>query len=271
MNDTTSGAGGCAEAKKALQCHASENPGAFDGVLWLDGAQAATRGRTASNPNMRRLAHIVMIAAVGMAAADLRMVSASQITGSFRDQVMAAIAAAAGIPPLESAPLPPGYREIRMRAEQPNYCCDPRPMLRLVEGPGDTRGDLWLFRTLYFIGRPGNPQPRPDERCAPLGTGAMQAHICVRPWNLSFGDWTTVAMKLEQLGAWALVDPCSGFGVSDSGLLSVQRLVESTASSFSCAAPRFGRQGDLLTVKQLYEYFVGLGGPIPHEPVQVAP
>src|SRR5205085_626650 len=94
-------------------------------------------------------------------------------------------------------------REIRMRSEQPMVCCQPMPMLRLVEGPGEVRGTLVLFRTLVL--RPGNPMPRDDERCAPLG----EQHICVRPWSLSSGTWSDVAIRLDRLGAWTLSDPCN--------------------------------------------------------------
>ena len=163
------------------------------------------------------------------------------------DIVLAVIAAAAEIPPLASSALPPGYREIRIRSEQAWANLEPRPMLRLVEGPNDIRGDVWLFRTLVL--RPGNPAPRDDERCAPL----RDQHVCVRVGALTSGDWTAVATRLEQLGAWTLSsDPCNparlvtnddgsrSFArgiLGDAGGLFIQRRVGSTLSSLSCSGP----------------------------------
>lgn len=181
------------------------------------------------------------------------------------DKVLTAIAAAAGLPALESSALPLGYREIRIRTEQPNVCCPARPMLRLVQGPGDIQGSLWLFRTLVL--RLGNPMQREDERCIPLD----EQHICVRPWTLSTGDWTTVADRLEQLEAWTLTDTCDrGSAVADAGLLSVQRRVGSTLSSYSCSGPRYRRTDEAVKAHEIYEFFTGLGGVIPREPIRIA-
>jgi hypothetical protein len=157
-------------------------------------------------------------------------------------------------------------RDSHSKPTQTMVCCEARPMLRLVEGPGEVRGSLWLFRTLVL--RSGNPAPRDDERCAPLGN----QHICVRPWNLSPGDWTAVAARLEQLGAWTLSDPCNhnGSAVSDSGLLSVQRRIGSSVSTFLCIAPRYEREADGLKANELYEYFLSLSGVVPPEPIQIA-
>jgi hypothetical protein len=195
-----------------------------------------------------------------------RSLAASESAQALGDPVLAAISVAAGMPALESAVVPSGSREIRMRSQQTMVCCEARPVLRLVEGPGEVRGSLWLFRTLVL--RPGNPAPRDDERCAPLGN----QHTCVRPWNLSSGDWTAVAARLEQLGAWTLSAPCnhSGFSASDSGLLSVQRRIGSSVSTFFCVGPRYEREADGLKANELYEYFLGLSGVIPPEPIRIA-
>lgn len=202
-----------------------------------------------------------------------------QSVRTYNDSVLAAIAAAAEMPPLESTVLPAGYREIRMRPQQPMVCCDSIPMLRLVEGPGDVSGTLWLFRTLVL--RPGNPMARADERCVPLD----DQHICVRPWRLSISDWRTVATKLEQLGAWTLPpDPCNPPRIvrkadgttsmvrgipGDSGLLSMQRRVGGTVSSVSCLAPDLQREGDALKAREIYAYFISLSGVIPREPIRI--
>jgi len=227
---------------------------------------------TLRNPLRAAVAHHLALT-LAMTAPVYPIDAASRQPALSQDQVFAGIAAAAGMPPLEGTSLPLGAREIRMRFAQEQVCCEPRPMLRLVEDSDSVHGELWLFRTLSFIDRPGNPQPRPDERCAPL-VGAQV--ICVRPWHLSgAGEWAAVAATLKQSGAWDLVDPCRptriqvpdggiGTSVSEGGVLSVQRLVGATVSSFSCAAPGDGRDGERLKVKALYDYFVGLGSPIPH-------
>src|SRR6185295_8210948 len=131
---------------------------------------------------MKRIACILGWASVlCFAGLDDRYEVSAQAPQPHGDIVLTAIATAAGMPSLEGGVFPEGYREIRMRAEQSMTCCEARPMLRLVDGPGETVGSLWLFRTLVL--RPGNPMPREDELCAPLGEG----HICVRPWKLTPG------------------------------------------------------------------------------------
>ena len=229
---------------------------------------------------MRRLTYVLVCAlAFEPTAPQSEAVALAQIDRPFEDPVLAAIAAAAELPALANAALPQGYREIRIRTEQSMVCCASRPMLRLVEGPGEIRGTLWLFRTLVL--RPGNPMPRDDERCAPLG----EQHICVRPWNLSAGDWTAVGARLEQLGAWTLSDPCNpprivrnddgstsvgrGFP-GDAGLLSVQRRIGSTVSAFDCPGPGLQREPEGLQANDIYHYLTGLSGVISPEPIRIA-
>jgi len=226
----------------------------------------------------------ILTIVVALGSTWLESATAQGTAEPHKDPVLTAIAIAAEMPALENVVLPPGYREIRIRSDQPMTCCDPRPMLRLVEAPGDVQGSLWLFRTLVL--RPGNPMESDDERCAPLGEQQhIQQHICVRPWNLNSGDWSTVAARLEQLGAWALSDPCPrlrivrnddgstsvvGAVLVDAGLLSVQRRVGGNFSTFSCDGPRYRREGDGLKTREIYDYFMGLSGVIPREPVRIA-
>jgi hypothetical protein len=227
---------------------------------------------------MTRLAHILAVAlAFGSAGQDSRIAAFPQAQ-PYGDPVLAAIATAAEMPPLDSTTLSPGYREIRIRSEQSIVNLESRPMLRLVEGPNEIRGALWLFRTLVL--RPGNPMPREDERCVPLG----EQHICARPWQLSSGDWMMVAARLEQMGAWTLSEPCNRMrtvdnggtrsitiGISgDSGLLSVQRRIGSTESSFLCFGPGYERQDDGLKANGIYTYLLGLSGVVPPEPIRIA-
>jgi hypothetical protein len=82
---------------------------------------------------------------------------AAQGAQPLNDPVLIAIAAAAELPALDGTDLPANYREIRIRSEQDIVCCQPRPMLRLVERNGDIDGSLWLFR--MFVLRTGNPRP----------------------------------------------------------------------------------------------------------------
>jgi len=204
---------------------------------------------------------------------------APQSPQAYEDDLLAAIATAADIPDLKTASWPVGYREIRIRSEQSMVCCESRPFLRLVQGPGDIRGSLWLFRTLLL--RPGNPLPGEDERCEPY----RDQHVCVRQWTLAFGDWASVAARLDESGAWAIADPCPigrvvrgndgsisfvGGIIGDAGLLSVQRRVASTFSSFLCFAPGLPREGDGSKAQAIYEYFVGLTGAVPSEPIRIA-
>ncbi len=228
---------------------------------------------------MRRLVHTLALAlALASSGPDNRITAFPQAAQPSGDAVLAAIATAVGMPALEDADLPLGYREIRIRSEQVLANLTSSPMLRLIEGPDEIDGTLWLFRTLSL--RPGNPIAREDERCAPLGS----QHICVRPWNLGSDNWTQVAIRLDQLGAWTLSDPCkptttvtiNGDTISvasatsnHSGLLSVQRRVGMTASSFSCDGPRYQREGDGLQAKEIYDYFIGLSGAIPPEPIRI--
>jgi hypothetical protein len=230
---------------------------------------------------MKRLAHTLVLAlALASSGPDSRIAAFPQTAQPSGDVVLEAIAAAAGMPALENADLPLGYREIRIRSEQILENSGSSPMLRLVESADEISGTLWLFRTLSL--RPNNgPMPRENERCAPLGV----RQVCVRPWNLGSDNWTQVAIRLDQLGAWTLSDPCKvtttvttngdTFSIAgsatcgDCGLLSVQRLVGSTLSSFSCAGPRYKREGDGRQAKEIYDYFIGLSGAIPPEPIRI--
>ena len=54
------------------------------------------------------------------------------------------------------------------------------------------------------------------------------------------------------------------------GLLSVQRRVGPTVSEFSCIAPGAEREADGRKAKELYDYFIGLNGSIPPEPIRIA-
>ena len=229
--------------------------------------------------NMNRGAPtLALVFTLGTACPD-GTIDAAQRAPQLQDPVMSAIAAAAEMPSLENVVLQPDHREIRIRIGQPMMCCEPRPMLRLVDEAGEVRGSLWLFRTLVL--RPGNPAPRDDERCEPLGT----QHICVRPWTLTATSWPAVAARLEQLGAWTLTEPCNrpmiirgsdgtssiSVGViGDSGFLSVQRRVRAGLSAFSCIGPRYEREADGLKAKELYDYFVGVNGAIPPEAIRIA-
>jgi hypothetical protein len=224
-----------------------------------------------------RLTHALVVAlAIGSTDQDM---AAAQRREAYRDPVLAAIAAAAEIPAVDSGYLPPGYREIRIRSDQPMVCCQPRPMLRVVEGPADIRGSLWLFRTMVL--RPGNPMAGEDERCVPL----RDQHICVRPWTLASGDWPTVAARLDQLGAWSLADPSHGMSsvtnddgsisvrggaCGDCGLLSVQRKIGLSVSSFAFTGPGYLRDPDGLRANEIYQYLIGLAGVIPREPLRLA-
>jgi hypothetical protein len=116
-----------------------------------------------------------------------------------------------------------------------------------------------------------NPGPRDDERCAPL----RDQHICVRSGSLTSGDWTVVAARLEQLGAWTLTDPCNpprlvtnadgstSFArgiLSDAGVLSIQRRIGSTVSSFNCSAPGIQREDDGRRANEIYRYLLEVTG-----------
>jgi hypothetical protein len=58
--------------------------------------------------------------------------------------------------------------------------------------------------------------------------------------------------------------------VSDAGLLSVQRRFGSSTTAFLCIGPRDEREPDGQKANELYEYFVGLNGAIPSEPIRIA-
>ena len=89
---------------------------------------------------MNRIAFTLALAvALGTASPDDELLAASQRASQTQDPVMNAIAAATEMPALESIIIPPDHREIRIRSEQPVACCDPRPMLRLVEEAGQVR------------------------------------------------------------------------------------------------------------------------------------
>ena len=229
---------------------------------------------------MRRLTQTLALALALSASGPDNEIAARRQAAQPRDAVLAAIAAAAGMPALENTDLPVGYRELRIRSEQRTVNLMPSPMLRLIEGPDEVTGTLWLFRTLSL--RPGNPKPRDDEQCAPLG----QQHICVRPSDLHSDSWTQVAIRLDQLGAWTLSDPCratttvtvigdtitiTGTGISShSGLLSVERRVGTTVSAFTCHGPNFRHEGDGWMANEIYNYFLGLNGAIPPDPIRIA-
>jgi hypothetical protein len=223
--------------------------------------------------NMHRIWKIIAMSVVLSGYAPLSMASDSVCQSlpqrGYEDELFAAIARAHELLDLGSVSLPPGYREIWIRGHLSNVCCWPTPMLRLVEGPSDIRGELLLFRRLLL--RSGNPAPRADERCVPL----REQHVCVRPWTLRSGDWATVARTLEELGAWSIAESCEitrnadGSGgmttIGDAGNLYIQRLVGTEFSSYSCNAPNLRATPVGRKANAIYEYFCGLGGPIPHE------
>lgn len=196
----------------------------------------------------------------------------AQAQRNYNDEVFAAIARAQELQELGTTSLPAGYREIRIRGDL--FDLWPTPMLRLVEGPGDIRGELLLFRRLIL--RPGNPAPRADERCVPL----REQHVCVRLWTLRSGDWATVARTLAELSAWSIVESCEitrnadgGVGmasIGDVGSLHIQRLVGTEFSAYSCNAPGARPTPAGRRANAIYEYFYGLSGTIPREPDAIA-
>jgi hypothetical protein len=84
-----------------------------------------------------------------------------------------------------------------------------------------------------------------------------------------------VAARLEQMGAWTLSDPCNppqkvtnpdgtwsfARGMpGDAGLLSVQRRLGSTVSSFDCSGPGIQREDDGRRANEIYRYVLELTG-----------
>jgi hypothetical protein len=197
--------------------------------------------------------------------------SAARDSVTYDDELFAAIAQARGIPDLRAMSLSDGYREIRIRGDLSMISTMPTPMLRLAEDPdGTRRGELLLFRRLPL--RPGNPDPRADERCAPL----RDQHVCVRTWRPQSDDWVAVASAFEQLDAWSISDRCefstdaegrvSGSFVTDSGGLNIQRLVGSAFTHYACNAPSFRTTTAAgQRAHDIDQYFLSLVGKIPYE------
>jgi hypothetical protein len=196
--------------------------------------------------------------------------SAARDSVTYDDELFAAIALAREIPDLREMSLPAGYREIRIRDDLSMISTMPTPMLRLAEDPdGTRRGELLLFRRLPL--RPGNPAPRADERCAPL----RDQHVCVRTWRSQSDDWVAIASALEQLDGWSISERCEVHQdsdgrtvwsvVTDSGGLSIQRLVGAAFTRYRCNAPPGGTTPAGQRADAIYQYFLGVVGKIPYE------
>jgi hypothetical protein len=196
---------------------------------------------------------------------------AAQDLVSYDDELFAAIARAREIPDLREMSLPTGYREIRIRDDLSMISYMPTPMLRLSEDPdGTRRGELLLFRRLSL--RPGNPAPRADERCAPL----RDQHVCVRTWRSQSDDWVAIASALEQLDGWSISERCEVHQdsdgrtiwsvVTDTGGLSIQRLVGASFTHYGCNAPSLRTTTPAgQRANDIYQYFSSLVGKIPYE------
>jgi hypothetical protein len=199
----------------------------------------------------------------------------SRDLGAYENELFAAIAHAHNLPDLKDSHLPVGYREIRIHGPLSDVCCWPTPMLRLIQGPDGTRGELLLFRRMYL--QSGNPAPRTDECCVPQ----HDQHVCVRTWPLKTGDWASIAKTLEQLGAWSISESCEitryadgrvEFSIiGDGDALYIQRLVGTVYSAFSCNSPSTRTTPVGQRANEIYKYFISFFGTIPHENDAIAP
>lgn len=219
---------------------------------------------------------VVAQSAIPLPTPQVPALTSVQQLSSYDDELFAAIARAHGLPDLKEGSLSNDSREIRIRGHETMVCCIPTPMLRIVQGPDGTRGELLLFRRLLL--KPGNPAPRPDEQCAPL----RAQHICVRAWSTKAQDWTGVARALDELRAWSISEPCDlirsedglvvGLSViGDSGELHLQRRVGAAFSSYRCNAPTLRTTAAGQAAAAIYRYLFDLGGTIPYEPDVIAP
>jgi hypothetical protein len=227
---------------------------------------------------LQTIAVILLLGSV-VAALDMAQPAVVQLESwdlaTYEDDLFAAIAQAHDLLDLKDTSLPAGYREIRIRGHLSDVCCWPTPMLRLVQGPDCTRGELLLFRRLFL--KAGNPAQRADEHCVPL----HDQHVCVRTWPLKSSDWASVAKTLEELGAWSISESCEikrnadgsveVSGIGDAGSIYIQRLVGTVYSTYSCNAPSVRTTPVGQKANEIYKYFYSLVGTIPHENDAIAP
>lgn len=115
--------------------------------------------------------------------------------------------AALGLPALASAALPEGVRELRLSRGHGMIAGAEYPIVRIVEAPGCTRGELIRFAVRTRSGRVLDGPHRWRARRVPAA-GAI--------------DWDRALAALDSLGIDSLVPPVYATGVVDAGELVVE-------------------------------------------------
>ncbi len=94
---------------------------------------------------------------------------------------------------LDSVTLPPGYRELRIADSFGMIAGTRIPVLRIVQGPAGTVGELAFYWSKVAWDRPDDL-----ARCAANRRGL---EICAKRVPLDDMDWNAVAARLDSLGA----------------------------------------------------------------------
>jgi len=164
-------------------------------------------------------------------------------------------ARALGIHALRDVMLPDRTREVRISDWYPMIAGSPVPVLRLVEEPGRPATGQVLF---VWQQRKDWPTQYRATRCTPW---ANAGRTCAYVAPAGPVDWSAVARRLEDLGAWSISARCETDGrhVTDSGELLVSRLVGARFDGYTCNAPGW-RQGSEAArpAIALYQYFHSL-------------
>ena len=171
-------------------------------------------------------------------------------------------AAVLGIPMIGRAALPDGFRELRVGDAYSMMPGSAEPVLRLVEQAGRAALGQVIF---VWHERMGRPRFYRETTCTPW-TDSTRVCAFVSPAAL---DWTSVAARLDALGAWTVRAACEAdpqdtakgsmrtwTTISDAGDLHLGRIVGGKVDTYVCNAPRYrGQTDEGRTAKALYEYF----------------
>jgi len=185
--------------------------------------------------------------------------AAAALDSAQADSPFYEISDARGLPNLRTVQLPIDMREIRIADQYSMQAGTPSPMLRIVQSPRETKGELLWFWS-ERVGDPRHLSGRPIN-CT---EAEHSIRTCVALAQFAQPvDWSLVATRLDLLGAWALSQRCENdlSSYSDSGELTIQRLVGRRFDKYACNSPSHrASTGDGRRALAIYEYFLQLVG-----------
>lgn len=170
------------------------------------------------------------------------------------DTPFAEVSDARGVPNLRRVQLPTHTREIRIADSYSMMPGAPAPMLRIVQSPRGTKGELLWF----WSERVGDPRVL-SGRFVNCTVAERSIRTCVTLAQFPHSvDWALIATRLDLLGAWTPLEACEkdGSSYSDSGDLMIQRLVGRRFDKYACNGPAHRANSEAgRRALAIYEYF----------------